>query len=286
MFVVTMLLATDARAAVLRAEYRFGGNLLSSTPGASALVAVNSLGLSGFNSDVVNGRTQTVYSWNGNGSPATEQAGLTLDTTGLVPTNSYSVEMVFKLTQRDLQWRRLMDVQNRQSDDGLYVDPGDHLNVYPVTSSSSAFVNNVYQDLLLAVDAGTVTAYLNGQKYFVGTTTLMNINLNNQGATLGFFLDNLVGGGQGEYSNGSIALLRLFSGSATPTSALSIFQPNTDTVLVSWPWPSIGLSLQYSTNLAVTNWTAYVGAINDKGPTRSVAINPPTPDRFFRLSGP
>ncbi|HEX7569938.1 MAG TPA: hypothetical protein VF492_05500, partial [Verrucomicrobiae bacterium] len=158
--------ARPVRAAELKAEYRFNGNLASSVPGSPALVPVDPLGMNGFNSDTVNGYAQTVYTWGGNAAPVTDQAGFTLDTTGLVETNSYSVQMVFKLTQREGAWRRLVDVENRQSDDGFYVDPGDHLAVYPIISSVTPFTNNVYEDVLLTVGGGVVTAYLNGEQQF------------------------------------------------------------------------------------------------------------------------
>lgn len=184
-----LLVALPAKpvgAAELKAEYRFNNNLTSSVPGAPALVPVDPLGQNAFNSDTVNGSAQTVYTWGGNATPVTQQAGFTLDTTGLVATNSYSVQMIFKLTQREAAWRRLVDVENRQSDDGFYVDPGNHLAVFPIISSVTPFTNNVYVDVLLTVDGGVVTAYLNGQQQFSGTSALMNINLNNQGNTLGF----------------------------------------------------------------------------------------------------
>lgn len=280
------ILAPPLRAAVLKAEYQFNGNLVSSVPGAPPLAPVDPLGSSGFNLDTVNGHTQTVYSWVGNATPVNQQAGFMLDTTGLVATNSYSVEMVFKLTQRDSQWRRLIDVENRQSDDGFYVDPGNHLAVFPIISSVTAFTNNGYEDVVLMVDGGSVTAYLNGQQQFSGASTLMNININDQGNMLGFFIDNVVGGGQGEFSDGSISQLRLYSGLVTPAPSLSVFHSPTNSVVVYWPSPSTGWSLQVNTNLATTNWAAYGGSVNDDGITRSTIVTPPSGKQFFRLSYP
>lgn len=284
-----LLVALPAKpvgAAELKAEYRFNNNLTSSVPGAPALVPVDPLGQNAFNSDTVNGSAQTVYTWGGNATPVTQQAGFTLDTTGLVATNSYSVQMIFKLTQREAAWRRLVDVENRQSDDGFYVDPGNHLAVFPIISSVTPFTNNVYVDVLLTVDGGVVTAYLNGQQQFSGTSALMNINLNNQGNTLGFFIDNVIAGGQGEFSNGSIALLRLYGGVVSPSPSLFILPTTTNSVVVYWPSPSTDWKLQYNTNLATTNWTAYTDPISDNGITRSVVVTPPSGSKFFRLSNP
>jgi hypothetical protein len=284
-----LLVALPAKpvgAAELKAEYRFNNNLTSSVPGAPALVPVDPLGQNAFNSDTVNGSAQTVYTWGGNATPVTDQAGFTLDTTGLVATNSYSVQMIFKLTQREAAWRRLVDVENRQSDDGFYVNPSDHLAIYPIISSVTPFTNNVYEDVLLTVDGGVVTAYLNGEQQFSGTSALMNINLNNQGNTLGFFIDNVAAGGQGEFSNGSIALLRLYGGVVSPSPSLFILPTTTNSVVVYWPSPSTGWKLQYNTNLATTNWTAYTDPISDNGITRSVVVTPPSGCKFFRLSNP
>jgi hypothetical protein len=73
--------AKPVGAAELKAEYRFNNNLTSSVPGAPALVPVDPLGQNAFNSDTVNGSAQTVYTWGGNATPVTDQAGFTLDTT-------------------------------------------------------------------------------------------------------------------------------------------------------------------------------------------------------------
>ena len=112
----------------------------------------------------------------------------------------------------------------------------------------------------------------------------MNINGSGQGSLLGFFIDNVVGGGQGEFANGSIALLRLYSGTATPAPSLSIWQSPTNSVVVYWPSPWTGWNLQVNTNLATTNWTAYGGSINDDGTTRSAIVAPPSGNQYFRLS--
>gem|GEM_PF-1924099 len=278
-----MVTIAPIRAAVLVAEYRFNSNLVSSVIGAPALVPVDPLSGNGFNFDTVNGLTQTVYSWNGLATPVTSQAGFTLDTTGFLPTNNYSVEMVFKLTARDNQWRRLIDVENRQSDDGFYFDPGNHLDVYPIISSVTSYVTGTYVEVYLTVGGGIVTAYLNGVQQFSGPSTLMNINVNNIGYTMGFFIDNVVAGGQGEFSNGSIALLRLYGGVVSPAPVLSIKNTPTNSVVVSWPSPSLGWNLQSNTNLATTNWTAYAGSISDNGTNRSVVVTPPSAMKYFRL---
>ena len=276
-----LALVSSMNGATLVAEYRYNGNLASSAGGAPALVSVDPLGLNAFVTDVVNGQTQQVFNWVGNAVPVTQQAGFTLDTTGLVVTNSYSVEMIFELTQREGQWRRLIDVEDRQSDDGFYVNPGNQLAVYPIISSLTPFTNNVYEHVVLTVDGGTISAYLNGLQQFSGTSTLMDIQFSRQ---MGFFIDNVVAGGQGEFSNGSIALLRLYAG-VLVTPSLSIIRTSTSSVVISWPSPSTGFTLQSATNLvSPAVWsTVAPGPVVVNG--QNAVTNPVSdPQKFYRLS--
>ena len=279
---LSMSATTIAMAAVLKAEYRFNGTLSSSVPGAPALVSVDPLGLNGFAADTVDGRTQPVFSWNGNATPVSQEAGLTLDTAGLVSSNDYSVELVFKLTQRPSLWRRILDVSNRQSDDGFYVDLGNYLAVYPIISSQTPFTNNVYQDVLLTVGGGRVSAYLNGKVQFSEASALMNIT--NAPNSLIFFLDNTAGSGQGEFSNGSIALLRLYAGVVAAPS-LVISRTAGNTVTLSWPSPSLGFVLQQNPDLRSTNWTRTVQVPTDDGVRKQVVASL-AGTLFYRLFNP
>lgn len=190
------------------AEYRFSGTLDSSVAGAPSLVAIDPTGSAGFAVDTVLGQSQSVYQFGGLASPGSSQGGLTLDVASLLAGHSdnYSIEIVFKFNERDGAWRRILDVQNRQSDNGFYVDPSNRLDIYPVAGGDS-FTNGVYHDVFLVNDHGLVSFYLDGGAPTTVTTSVMNIDANQR---LNFFIDNLVGGGQGEYSSGSIALVRLY----------------------------------------------------------------------------
>jgi hypothetical protein len=64
---------------------------------------------------------------------------------------------------------------------------------------------------------------------------------------------------------------------------LSIRFTATNTVAVSWPSPSSGWSLYQNTNLTATNWTAVGTSPLDDGSHRTVIINPPTGNRYYRL---
>lgn len=219
--------AASAMAQSPVAEYDFNNTLTSSVAGAPALGVVDPTGTSGFVTDTVNGVSRTV--WNFNGTNAnTSQGGLTLDTTGLLSSNSvYSLEMVFKFTQRDGAWRRIVDTDSRTLDAGFYVDPSNNLNVYP-NGGGTSFANNVYEDVFLVDNGGQVTFYLNGSAQATVTSTSVNIDSTND---LYFFLDNIAGGGQGEWSAGDIAQIRLYN------EALTAVPPPTPPVVPSVPEP-------------------------------------------------
>jgi len=216
---MTLIVLTHAPAQALDpvATYLFNGNFNAVQPGAPLLTPADPLGTSAFISDTVFGETRTVYAFNGHASPVNEQAGLTLNTTGLIAPDNYSIEMVSSFSDRNGAWRRLIDVQNRQSDEGFYVDPSNTLDVYPVSGSPNTFTNNVYHDIILTdANTGVVKAYLDGQLQFTINTTQMHLNnLNNPNLLMNFFLDNTVGGGQGEFSNGKIGLIRAYNGVLT-----------------------------------------------------------------------
>jgi hypothetical protein len=191
------------------ATYTFQNSLAAQQSGVASLSAVDPQGASGFVTDTLYGQTRQVYAFNGNTPPA-EQAGLSLTTTGLVASDNYSVEMVFSFSQNPNAWRRIIDVQERTSDNGFYVDPANNLDVYPVAGSSALFTENTYHDVVLTVaSGGTVVGYLDGVQQFTTTTAVMNIN--NPDNLMNFFLDNTVGGGQGEYSSGQIGLINLYN---------------------------------------------------------------------------
>ena len=69
--------------------------------------------------------------------------------------------------------------------------------------------------------------------------------------------------------------------------ALTILRTTTNTVVVSWPSPSTGWTLQQNTNsVSSVNWSNAPGTIQDDGTTRTLTVNPPTGNRFYRLIKP
>jgi hypothetical protein len=154
--------ASPLLAATAVATYQFNTTFAADQPGAPALVPTDPLAASAFVADNVFGVNQQVWSYDGNAAPVAQQAGLTLDTNGLVAPTNYSVDMVFLFTERQNAWRRIIDVENRKSDNGFYVDPANNLDIFPVSGSTAAWTNNVYHHVVLTNNGSTVNTYLDG----------------------------------------------------------------------------------------------------------------------------
>ena len=218
-FWMAALVAPAARAGSLVATYTFNNTLSALQGGVASLTAVDPLGTSGFQTATVFGNQQTVYHFDGASTPPADQGGLDFDTTGLISSNDYSVEMVVELAG-NTGWRRLLDSLDRQSDAGLYIDPSNNLDSYPNGGSGSPFSANTFFDIFVTVDpSNTVTGYFGGVQQFSETSTSLDVATD----TLGFFLDNVVAGGQGEWSSGNIALIKVFD------TALSASEVATET---------------------------------------------------------
>jgi PEP-CTERM motif len=207
---VSLSTAIGAQAATLVAQYNFNGNLNSSIAGALPLIAVDPNNAASFNAG-------GGYNWGGTTTPS-QQGGLSFDNSGgLLPSNSYSIDLTFMFTGGTNAWRRIVDVQNRTNDDGFYVDPSNHLNVFNLSnaiSPSNTFTTGVFHDVLLTVGGGVVNAYLDNTLEWTSTTTIMDIN--NPANLVNLFLDNTAGGGQGEWSAGTINQALFYNGVVTP----------------------------------------------------------------------
>lgn len=75
---------------------------------------------------------------------------------------------------------------------------------------------------------------------------------------------------------------------ASPGSPmLSIARTPTNSVAVSWPFPSTGFVLQVNTNgINTANWSNVLTVPLDDGTSRTVIVNPPVGNRFYRLVRP
>lgn len=61
----------------------------------------------------------------------------------------------------------------------------------------------------------------------------------------------------------------------------------TNTVAVWWPSPSTGCTLQQNTNsVSSVNWSNVTTTIQDDDTTKTLIVNPPTGNRFYRLHKP
>lgn len=68
---------------------------------------------------------------------------------------------------------------------------------------------------------------------------------------------------------------------------LTITRTTTNTVAVSWPSPSTAWVLQQNTNnVSSVNWSNVTATIQDDGTTKTLIVNPPTGNRFYRLLKP
>lgn len=198
-----------ASAATLIGSYGFENSLTSSQSGGPALKLIDPTGKSGFGTDMVFGTSRTVFNFAGN-SATGSQSGLVFDTAGLLSPNSYSVALTFKFNESEGNWRRIMDASGRSSDNGFYVDRGNNLAVFPNAGSNVNFTSGQYRNVVLTVDGNKVGAFIDGGASFASTTDVMS--LSKGPGSLTFFADNMLGGGQGEWSSGSIAALRIYNG--------------------------------------------------------------------------
>src|SRR5262249_55474519 len=152
-FLVVLSIPPPVSAEFLQATYLFDGTLNPQEPGAPPLRAVDPLGRNRFETALVYGQMRTVYRWDGNALPFTQQAGLSLPTAGLISANNYSIEMVFQFFDRPDAWRRILDPFNRTSDYGFYVNPDNRLYVYPEGGGIREFTNNAFHHVVLTNSA-------------------------------------------------------------------------------------------------------------------------------------
>jgi hypothetical protein len=96
----------------------------------------------------------------------------------------------------------------------------------------------------------------------------------------------------GQMSGGNYTVTGGFWGmlAVVPTPGaplLTIMLTDTNTVAVSWPSPSTGWDLQRNTNsISSVNWSNVTSGITDDGATKTLIVNPPTGNRFYRLLKP
>ncbi len=186
----------------LVADYQFRDSLSSSTNNPPALT---NLGNNTFEGATVDDSLRRTLHFDQNNGVAFTP------TTGLVPSQSYTVVLLFAFTDVT-SYRRILDFKNGTNESGLYNLDGRlsfHLSPFNdvvsnnVTITPSAFV----QVVLTRESAGNVSGYVNGVRQFSFTDSANNaaIDFSN---TLRFFRTHT---GSNSASAGSVVRLRLYN---------------------------------------------------------------------------
>ena len=89
-------------------------------------------------------------------------------------------------------------------------------------------------------------------------------------------------GGNYSLTSGFWSLLSIVPAPGSPT--LTIAFTSTNSVIISWPSPSAGFTIQQSTTLAGSSWTAPPEGISDDGINKSIVLQSLAGTRFFRLT--
>ena len=67
---------------------------------------------------------------------------------------------------------------------------------------------------------------------------------------------------------------------------LRIVRTATNTVVVAWPSPSTGFSLQRNAVVGTTNWLGVTNAVSVVGSENQIIVAPPAGNQFYRLFRP
>lgn len=67
---------------------------------------------------------------------------------------------------------------------------------------------------------------------------------------------------------------------------LRVVRTTTNTVVVAWPAPSTGFSLQENSDLKTTAWSGITNTVNVVGSENQIIAAPPVGNRFYRLKNP
>lgn len=214
---------------VALATYQFNNTTSADEAGLPAMTLVlDGTATSAYVTDTVFGQSRTVLQLNGSGGG--NNAGFSFDNSlTLLPSTNYAVEMAFEFSQNPGGWRKILDVSNRTSDSGFYVDPSSNLDIYPVVGLQP-WTNNVYHHVVLSVNAGTVDVYLDGATAISTATSVMDL-----GSLLNFFLDDTATG-ENEFSSSQVAFVRLYGSALTAQDAATLFN-NGDPVATLTPEP-------------------------------------------------
>jgi hypothetical protein len=197
--------------ATLRASYRLDGDYRSSVRGAPPLVELEPGNR--FAVETVGGSARRVLTFPRGG-------GLSLNTSGLVDSDSHSVAMLFRLDDVN-GYRRILDFSGGTADAGLYVRDG-RVILYPNGGPvAGPVIGDAYVRLVL-----TQAPAPNGRRrtivYVDGAPVADRRTLSAFSLTSGvlrFFQDNTSGPATDEESGGAVACIQVYEGTLTPEEA-------------------------------------------------------------------
>ena len=246
----------QAQNAVQVSNYLFQDSFNPQRTGSAALTPSNPSGNNKFLTETVFGQSRRVYEMTGAATPRTAQGGFTYNAKNKVPRDNYSVDFVFAFNGTILgNWRRILDVLNRNSSEGLYVDTSSYINYYSGAGTNiNALQTGVYYHVALVKKPGEIYVYVNGALVAsrLGGTTLGNMSeAQNPDQLVHFLLDD-----DGEWAAARIALFRVYSGALTAQEVQTIYSaPFSSTVGLPSPgFQSSGIvnSASYSSTNAIT----------------------------------
>jgi hypothetical protein len=222
-----------ARAATLKAEYRFRDDLASDVAGAPELVKIGQGSRFGFARVNGLGRQQVLSFPKGD--------GLSLAASGLVDPHDNSVVMVFRLGTTT-GYRRILDFSGGTSDVGLYNLRG-HISLYGGHGGGDlsrevvlgeSFVQVALTNAAAPGGGEQATAYLNGDEV-AAAKIAEGFEVGSAG--LRFFRDNTSGPYPGEESSGAVSCILLYDGTLTAGEVSTIAD---DPTLCPAPRPTPG----------------------------------------------
>jgi Tol biopolymer transport system component len=191
--------ATRAHSQTLKADYQFQGNLNSSVAGAPAMANLTGSSANSFQTDTIDGYTRQTVRFPQNN-------GLSVNTSGVIPSNAYTIVMLFRFDDVS-GFRRVADFSNRTSDDGAYISngrlEGENVNNVPFQA------NSYIQVVIVRETSGVVRAYRDGALRASFTDSLNTFAISSANV-LRFFQDDGI-----EASAGNVARIRLYDAPMT-----------------------------------------------------------------------
>jgi len=216
-------------------------------------------------------------------------------TSGVIPTNIYTIVMLFRLDQTN-NYRRLIDFKAATSDYGLYVLNG-ALYFYPVIAAPSPKIAaGNYVQVVLTRDGTNVIGYVNGVQQFSFNDSATQYGVISGANDLRFFKDDTTA----DDSSGAVARIRLYAAAMPPAQVALLdrttcagvpyfltpyFYTNALQLPVTSVIPGVTYRLLASSNLL--NWTSL---LNVTPPANNALLVDPAATnylyRFYRLVTP